>query len=56
MIDTIATAIPIQFLTKSFSLNKSKPTSVESITIATLLTVNIVELSKFSTFKAFNTV
>ena len=52
-IDTIAKLIPIQFFFEMDSLNKNRPTSVETITMATLLTVNKVELSKPSNCNAF---
>jgi len=47
----MASPIPIQFLVYSFSLKISNPINVDSITIATLFTVNIVELSKARQFQ-----
>jgi hypothetical protein len=47
-----AKIIPIQFFLDMFSLNKTKPTNVESAKMAILLMVNIVELSVFSTRNA----
>ena len=44
--DTMAKLMPSQFFLEIDSLNKNKPKSVETITIATLFTVNNVELSK----------
>jgi hypothetical protein len=40
--------IPIQFFLVIFSLNKSIPAKVESVTIDTLLIAKIPELSKIS--------
>mgnify|MGYP006957634854 len=48
-----AIATPILFLTLNFSLNKNRPTKLDTTTIATLLIVNKVELSKFLFCKAF---
>lgn len=42
----IAKIIPIQFFAISFSLKRIIPNKVETRTIATLLIVKIVELSK----------
>lgn len=52
--EIIAKLMPIQFFLDMDSLNKNKPTSVEAITIATLLTVNNVELSRPLNCSAFN--
>jgi hypothetical protein len=51
-IPKIAKATPILFFRLNFSLNNSKPTNVDTITIATLFMVNKVELSKFLFCKA----
>ena len=48
-----AIATPILFLILNFSLKKNRPTKVDTTTIATLLIVNKVELSKFLFCKAF---
>ena len=53
MIPKIAKTTPILFFILNFSLNNNKPTSVETITIATLLIVNKVELSNLLFCKAF---
>jgi len=53
-IESIAIAIPIQFFLEICSLNKTNPTIVDNITIATLFTVNIEELSNPSNCKAFS--
>ena len=52
--ETIAKLMPIQFFFDMDSLNKNKPTSVDTITMATLLTVNSVELSRPLNCNAFN--
>ena len=46
-IPKIARTTPILFFKLNFSLKKSKPTKVETITMATLFTVKSVELSMF---------
>ena len=54
IIEIIAIIIPTQFLIEICSLNKNNPDNVEAATMATLLIVNIDELSKPSTLRAFS--
>jgi hypothetical protein len=49
----IASIIPSQFFGDKISLNKIIPKSVDIITIATLFTVKIPELSNKSLLRAF---
>ena len=50
----MANEIPNQFFFEMDSLKRNSPTRVETITIATLFTVNSIELSNPSNCKALN--
>ena len=52
--EMIAKLTPNQFLADNFSLNRMRPNNEDNMTIATLFTVKIVELSIDSWSNAFN--